>query len=104
MGYNISPLLFFIEICNNDKETRRSTSGFSLRGTQQPYLDGCGEPDGQCWERGSREVFWTCRSCLWMEIKKKKTDLRHTDTRTLISNLSIFQSVSKLFSLVELDL
>jgi len=39
-----------------------------------------------------------------MEIKKKKTDLRHTDTLTLISNLSIFQSVSKLFSLVELDL
>ena len=33
-----------------------------------------------------------------------KTDLRHTDTLTLISNLSIFQSVSKLFSLVELDL
>ena len=32
MGYNISPLLFFIEICNNDKGNKKEYFGISSKG------------------------------------------------------------------------
>ena len=32
MGYNISPLLFFIEICNNDKGNKKEYFGIFSKG------------------------------------------------------------------------
>ena len=32
MGYNISPLLFFIEICNNDKDNKKEYFGIFSKG------------------------------------------------------------------------
>ena len=44
MGYNISPLLFFIEICNNDKGNKKEYFGIFSKGDSTAVLDGCGEP------------------------------------------------------------
>jgi len=40
MGYNISPLLFFIEICNNDKDNKKEYFRIFSEKTQQPYWMG----------------------------------------------------------------
>ena len=57
MGYNISPLLFFIEICNNDEGNKKEYFGFFSKEDSTAVLDGCGEPQMDSVGREDQEKF-----------------------------------------------
>jgi len=102
MGYNIRPFLFFIEIYNNDKSDRKEYFGKRFFSEGDPTtVFGCVRCARQMDMVGREDLkkLWTCWSFLWLGRRRRRRrnhDLKQTDKLTLISDLSIFQSVSKL--------